>query len=594
MCACILGLALFGLFTRSYAVQLSPAPTAATIVYSSFAYTQMTSDRYATPLPSPVTFQSSYAPPFSNVSTLLQANITYTIYTFDRNITYNNDGVYGQSAYVALWDNYTYSTEAPFTTTVSPTPIPSSELVFPPVLHNAPQIDQNASQLPPDFVWGVAGSAWQIEGGLQLEGRGPGQLDTIGAIDNPTSGNDSNTADMNYFLYKQDIARLAALGVPYYSFSISWSRVVPFGLANSPVNTQALEHYEDVISTCLEYGVTPIVTLMHVDNPVLVSLEDETLREHFLYYAKLVMTRFADRVPVWITFNEPNLVGYFYGYTALPKILLAHADVYHWYKETLKGTGRISTKISSTLALPLDPSNPDDVEAANRYQDFQLGIMSNPLYLGQQYPEIVRNTSGVDLPALTDDEIAYVNGTCDFYALDAYISQFASPAPEGISACASNTSDPLFPTCATLSNTQLNGWTMGARSNAYSYIAPQYVRQQLGYVWNTFRPSGLMITEFGFPVYGEYARALEDQRHDLERSLYYQDFLAEVLKSIYEDGVNVIGSLAWSFADNNEFGSYENQYGLQTVNRTDGLLTRHYKRSIFDLVDFFSAHISAP
>lgn len=493
-----------------------------------------------------------------------------------------------------MWDNYTYSTEAPFTTTVSPTPIPSSELVFPPVLHNAPQIDQNASQLPPDFVWGVAGSAWQIEGGLQLEGRGPGQLDTIGAIDNPTSGNDSNTADMNYFLYKQDIARLAALGVPYYSFSISWSRVVPFGLANSPVNTQALEHYEDVISTCLEYGVTPIVTLMHVDNPVLVSLEDETLREHFLYYAKLVMTRFADRVPVWITFNEPNLVGYFYGYTALPKILLAHADVYHWYKETLKGTGRISTKISSTLALPLDPSNPDDVEAANRYQDFQLGIMTNPLYLGQQYPEIVRNTSGVDLPALTDDEIAYVNGTCDFYALDAYISQFASPAPEGISACASNTSDPLFPTCATLSNTQLNGWTMGARSNAYSYIAPQYVRQQLGYVWNTFRPSGLMITEFGFPVYGEYARALEDQRHDLERSLYYQDFLAEVLKSIHEDGVNVIGSLAWSFADNNEFGSYENQYGLQTVNRTDGLLTRHYKRSIFDLVDFFSAHISAP
>jgi beta-glucosidase/6-phospho-beta-glucosidase/beta-galactosidase len=401
---------------------------------------------------------------------------------------------------------------------------------------------------------------------------------------------------MNYFLYKQDIARLAALGVPYYSFSISWSRVVPFGVAGSPINTQALEHYEDVISTCLEYGVTPIVTLMHVDNPALVSPEDASLREHFLYYAKQVMTRFADRVPIWITFNEPNLVGYFFGYSALPNILLAHADVYHWYKETLKGTGRISTKIASTLALPLDPSNPDDVEAANRYQYFQLGIMSNPLYLGQPYPEVVRNTPGVDVPALlSDDEIAYINGTCDFYTVDAYISQFASPAPGGIAACAANTSHPLFPTCATLSNTQLNGWAMGARSNAYSYIAPQYVRQQLGYLWNTFRPrGGIMVTEFGFPVYGEYARDLVDQRQDLERSLYYQDFLAEALRAVHEDGVNVIGALAWSFADNNEFGSYENQYGLQAVNRTDGLLTRHYKRSLFDLVDFFNAHVSAP
>lgn len=219
---------------------------------------------------------------------------------------------------------------------------------------------------------------------------------------------------------------------------------------------------------------------------------------------------------------------------------------------------------------------------------------SNPLYLGQQYPEVVLNTPGVNLTALSDDDLAYINGTSDFYAVDAYISQFATPAPGGIAACAANTSDPLFPTCATLSNTQLNGWTMGARSNAYSYIAPQYVRQQLGYVWNTFRPAGgVMITEFGFPVYDEYARALEDQRQDLERSLYYLDFLAEALKSVHEDGVNVIGALAWSFVDNNEFGSYENQYGLQTVNRTDGSLRRHFKRSIFDLVDFFNTHVPA-
>lgn len=37
------------------------------------------------------------------------------------------------------------------------------------------------------------------------------------------------------------------------------------------------------------------------------------------------------------------------------------------------------------------------------------------------------------------------------------------------------------------------------------------------------------------------------QLYDLERTYYYQAFLREMLKSIYEDGVNVIGALGWSF-----------------------------------------------
>lgn len=56
-----------------------------------------------------------------------------------------------------------------------------------------------------------------------------------------------------------DIARLAAMGVPYYSFSLSWSRILPFG--RGPINEAGLAHYEDVINTCLEYGVKPAVTL---------------------------------------------------------------------------------------------------------------------------------------------------------------------------------------------------------------------------------------------------------------------------------------------------------------------------------------------
>jgi len=91
----------------------------------------------------------------------------------------------------------------------------------------------------------------------------------------------------------------------------------------------------------------------------------------------------------------------------------------------------------------------------------------------------------------------------------------------------------------------------------------------------------------------ESKETLVQQRYDLQRTLYYQEYLREVLKSMHLDGVNVIGALAWSFVDNNEFGSFENQYGLQTVNRTSGKFERHYKRSFFDFVDFFHKFVAA-
>ena len=89
----------------------------------------------------------------------------------------------------------------------------------------------------------------------------------------------------------------------------------------------------------------------------------------------------------------------------------------------------------------------------------------------------------------------------------------------------------------------------------------------------------------------ESSETVVAQRYDLERTLYYQWFLREMLKAIYDDGVNVVAALAWSFVDNNEFGSFDQQYGLQHVNRTNGEFTRSYKRSIFDYVDFFHEYV---
>lgn len=573
---------------------LTTEPTAAsTWSYSTFTYDSMTSNRYATPLPSPLSVNTTYAPGFSQASTLLPTDVTYTTYVLNPTATASPDGLYGQSAYAALWANYSYTNEPPFTTTAAATAIPSSELVFPPQLPARPLNDNEGLKFPENFIWGVSASAWQVEGGLQFQGRGPALFDVAGTQQDTLNRSDANTAVMHYFLYKQDIARLAALGVPYYSFSIPWSRIVPFGVAGSPINQQALDHYDDVINTCLEYGITPVATLLHIDNPINVPNGPEEFPKHFAYYAKQVMARYADRVPYWFTLNEPNIAVQFQlnnDYNGLTAFLLAHAEIYHWYKDTLGGTGKVSMKFANNLAVPLDSSSQDDVKAAYRYQDFILGVMANPLFLGTQFPESVLSTPGIMLDALTDEQIQLINGTVDFWAFDPYGAQSATFPEEGFEACTSNSSHPLWPSCVEVSTTQADGWKMGVISDGPAIMAPSYVRKQFGYVWNTFRPSGIMVTEFGFAQYADGETPVDAQRYDFERTMYLQNFLTETLRAVHEDGVNVIGALAWSWVDNNEFGSFKPQYGMIGVNRSDPDLGRWVKRSMFDFVEFFQIH----
>ncbi|KAI7349185.1 hypothetical protein KC336_g12980, partial [Hortaea werneckii] len=131
------------------------------------------------------------------------------------------------------------------------------------------------------------------------------------------------------------------------------------------------------------------------------------------------------------------------------------------------------------------------------------------------------------------------------------------------------------------------GWNIGYRSESYVYITPTYLRLYLNYLYNTWK-APVALTEFGFPVFGEADKQdLSDELFDTPRSIYYLSFLSETLKAIWEDGVEVVGAYAWSFADNWEFGDYDQHFGIQTVNRTTQ--ERAFKKSFFDFVDFFKA-----
>lgn len=93
-----------------------------------------------------------------------------------------------------------------------------------------------------------------------------------------------------------------------YSFSISWSRIFPYG--RGAINELALAHYEDVIDTCIKYGIEPAVTLYHWDLPLYLQnlyggwLSEEIV-DDYVTYAKVIFERYGNKVPHWFTINEP-------------------------------------------------------------------------------------------------------------------------------------------------------------------------------------------------------------------------------------------------------------------------------------------------
>jgi beta-glucosidase/6-phospho-beta-glucosidase/beta-galactosidase len=178
-----------------------------------------------------------------------------------------------------------------------------------------------------------------------------------------------------------------------------------------------------------------------------------------------------------------------------------------------------------------------------------------------------------------------------FLGIDPYTATVIAPPVAGekdsILACADNATSTYRPYCVNQTTTDIFGWNIGYRSQSYVYITPTYLRLYLNFLHNVYR-TPVAITEFGFPVFGEDDKEnLSDQLFDSPRSQYYLSFMSEVLKAIWEDGVEVVGAYAWSFADNWEFGDYAQHFGIQTVNRTTQ--ERRYKKSFFDFVDFMKA-----
>ncbi|KAH8820768.1 glycoside hydrolase [Xylogone sp. PMI_703] len=558
------------------------------------AYPKLT---YATAVSRPSS-TVTFAAPYSRLSGLAGHQKT-TIWASHASPT-DHISKFGNAAWSSLWSPYNI-TSPPFTTTAVPTPIHSSELIKPtrlPFIVGKGETD--TYHFPEDFIWGFTGAAEQVEGAIKSEGRGPSIMDMLLGNGRPgahLSGKPDIT-DLNYYLYKQDIARLAAAGVKSYGFSISWTRILPFGYPGSPVNREGIDHYDSLINTILEYGMTPVVTLNHFDTPIYYAtntsfqgFDHAGFVDGFVNYAKIVLTHYADRVGTWITFNEPNAdAANFMNWKSSYNVVMAHAKVVHFYRDKIKGTGKWSFKLAfwDGFPLPLDPGNPNDITATERELDFRIGYMTLPVYRGRQVPSSVLETLGANAPRYTEAELHYVAGTADFFAMDLYNARYFTSLDGGLDRCAKDRSNPSFPYCVNETEIRAN-WQIGEQSNAAPQYYYQHARTIFKYLDTTYpTDGGIMITEFGFPAWHESYMTEDQARVDISASVYYLSVLNELLKSMHEDSVKVMGVLGWAYVDNWEWGEFDDRYGVQTFNNVT--LRRSYKRSLFDIVDFISSH----
>ena len=174
------------------------------------------------------------------------------------------------------------------------------------------QLPQDSKLRSPEFLFGVATSSYQIEGGAQLGGRTPSIWDTFcnkpGAVDNADNG---DVACDHFHLWKQDIEMIQGLGVGAYRLSMAWPRIIP---EDGKVNEEGLKFYEQIIDECHARGLKVFVTLYHWDLPQYLEDKGGWLNRETAYkfeeYAKVVSAYFGDKIDSYATLNEPFCSAY--------------------------------------------------------------------------------------------------------------------------------------------------------------------------------------------------------------------------------------------------------------------------------------------
>lgn len=325
------------------------------------------------------------------------------------------------------------------TLTAKIVPVPGSRPESPrPSPHGLPR-------LPPDFQLGTSTAAYQIEGAVAANGRGPSIWDTFVAQPGRIAdGSDASRACEHYDRSSEDVALLKRLGARSHRLSLSWSRIQPTGTGKP--DQRGLDFYDRLLDELLDNDVQPMVTLYHWDLPQ--ALEDDggwlnrATVEAFAAYAAIVGERFGDRVERWVPVDEPNLTtwlgygtgvhapGRSLGFDALPAAhhqLVAHGRAAIELRSA--GSGRQASIGCANNHAPMWPAsdNPADVGASKLFDALWNGAFLEPMLLGRYPVDLAPLMEGIVVPG----DLATIRQPLDFYGVSYHHPMRVGAAPEG-------------------------------------------------------------------------------------------------------------------------------------------------------------------
>jgi len=417
-----------------------------------------------------------------------------------------------------------------------------------------PEARALAGRFPRGFAWGVATSAYQVEGAAHEDGRGDSIWDEFcrrpGAIKDGASG---ERACDHYHRLEEDIGLIANLGANAYRFSIAWPRVQPLGAGEW--NEQGFDFYDRLVDGLLERGVAPYLTLYHWDLPQALQESggwaNRDTVERFAEYAVEVGRRLGDRAASIATHNEPWVVailgheaGNFAPGLKSQKVAMQvshHLLLSHGMALQALRAERCVAPLGIVLnqaPVHAASNSPEDLARARLDDGLTIRWYMDALLHGR-YPEDVLEFLREDAPQVAAGDLDAIRQPLDFLGINYYTRNL------------SGTGTPLAPVDHGREVTDM-GWE----------VFPGGLTELLLRLQVDYRLPPIYVTENG----AAYRDRLVDGRvADAERIRYLHRHIAAMADAL-EGGVDVRGYFVWSLLDNFEWADgYTKRFGIVFV-----------------------------
>jgi len=426
------------------------------------------------------------------------------------------------------------------------------------------------ARFPDGFLWGMATSAFQVEGAWNADGKGESIWDRYSHT--PGKIKDGATADVScdqYHRYKEDIAIMKRLNMKSYRFSTSWARIQPSG--TGPVNQKGLDYYSRLVDALLEEGIRPFCTIYHWDLPQ--ALEDRggwpnrDLAGYYADFAAILAKNLGDRITIWAPFNMPATFTY-HGYgtgwnppsrASFDLFLKAAHTVNLAQGEAFRAIKAASSKATVGSAYGMEPVYPKTNSAVDRAAAARFHAFHNLYFIETamhgEYPKAFAGETPYEAMGFKSGDEKIMKVPLDWLGVHYYCRLVVSDAGGG--------SQEKLPNPDPMSQMHVEVPNEGPRTDGGLEVWPRGIYDLVMQLSRDYNHPIIEITETG----GAYADSPDENGRvaDVRRIAFCRDHLTELSRAI-ADGARVRAYHAWTLLDNFEWADgYTKRFGLTYV-----------------------------